>query len=72
MAEEKILWSFETACEKLDMTPWGLRWKMRTDKGLRDCMKRIGKGKGKIYFDPQKLKGWVDGMGLEIQNRGTP
>lgn len=54
--ERELLWDFETTRKQLKKTPWGLRWLIR----LRVLpIVRIGKGRGKIYFDPEDIKAYI-------------
>lgn len=65
MSEEKFLWDFSTACERLDMSPGALRWKIR----MRQIpIVRIGKGRGRIYFNPEKIAEWIRQNEIPPQN----
>jgi len=59
--EEQLLWNFEQACKKLNKTPWGLRWLVRT---RNVPIVRIGR---KIYFDPVEIKKWIDQQKIPVQ-----
>jgi hypothetical protein len=63
--ERELLWDFETARQQLKKTKWGLRWLIR----LRVLpVVRIGKGRGKIYFDPEDIKSYIQKQKIPAQN----
>ena len=67
MSEEKLL-TFQEVVERYKFKPGGLRWLMRT--GGIDGMVRIGKGRGRIYFDPIDLERWKEMHKNRSYNRG--
>lgn len=64
MADE-LLWNFEETRRQLGKTTWGLRWLVR----LREIpVVRIGRGRGKIYFDPADVRAYIERNKIPAQN----
>lgn len=56
MTDEKLL-DFKTVCERYHFTSNALRWLLRY---RRIPFVRIGRGRGRIYFDPEDLRNWIE------------
>jgi hypothetical protein len=63
--DTELLWSFEDTRKRLKKTKWGLRWLIRLHALP---IVRIGKGRGKIYFDPEDVKAYIQKQKIPAQN----
>jgi len=68
MIEDEKLLDKETVMRRYHLKKWSLEWLIRTRK--IDGIVRLGKGKGRIYFDPADLETWIEKNKLKNSQMG--